>query len=174
MKSERIGQILMIGIFVLTSISCGGHSKERKAYEKLRSRIQGSELAGYPIDKEAAEFLEDARASWKIHKEEPIFPEILATAEFEVSASGVVSFCTHQLPEYSVSDPEQNLREGVRALTMAAALSQSLDGRVYFKEGLCFIRLSEKAVEVFEDEVQGLSRTLYVNLKKEDKFLGGK
>jgi hypothetical protein len=55
---------------------------------------------------------------------------------------------------------------------MGVALSQSLDGRVYVKKGLCFIKLNEKAVDVFEDHAQGLSRTLYVDSKKEDKVRG--
>ena len=49
---------------------------------------------------------------------------------------------------------------------MGVARSESLDGRIYFKEGLCFIKLSEKALEVFEDQGGKLSRTLYVELNK--------
>jgi len=78
----------------------------------------------------------------------------------------VVNFYTHLIPDYSSSDSEQNLKEGIRAATMGVARSESLDGRIYFKEGLCFIKLSEKALEVFEDQGGKLSRTLYVELNK--------
>ncbi|MDC0304812.1 hypothetical protein OAK99_03045, partial [Akkermansiaceae bacterium] len=107
--------------------------------------------------------------SWHTHEKEcpdPIFSQVLETAEFEVSVSGVVNFYTHLIPEYSSSDSEQNLKEGIRAATMGVARSESLDGRIYFKEGLCFIKLSEKALEVFEDQDGKLSRTLYVELNK--------
>ena len=72
------------------------------------------------------------------------FLRSLETAEFEVSVSGVVNFHTHQIPEYSSSDAQQNLREGIRAATIGVARTQSLDGRIYCKEGLCFIKLSER------------------------------
>ena len=172
---KNVWLVMALSIFVIVLIGCVGQVTARKEYEKLREIIQGHELTRHPIDKEAAAFLEAVRGSWKVHEQEcpdPIFSDVLATAGFEVSVSGMASFCTHRLPEYSFSDSVQNAREGVRAVTMAVALSQSLDGRVYVKKGLCFIKLSEKVVDVFEDHAQGLSRTLYVDSKKEDKVRG--
>ena len=167
--------VMALSIFVIVLIGCVGQVTAKKEYEKLREIIDGHELTRHPIDNEAAVFLEAVRGSWKVHEQEcpdPIFSDVLATAGFEVSVSGMASFCTHRLPEYSFSNSVQNSREGVRAVTMAVALSQSLDGRVYVKKGLCFIKLSEKAVDVFEDHAQGLSRTLYLDSKKEDKVRG--
>ena len=164
---KRLIKAIGFGLFALFSFSSCGHSQARKEYEKVRTLIRDHELVICPIDNEAADFLKDVRESWKIHEKEcpdPIFSQVLATAEFEVSVSGTVSFYTHQIPEYSSSDPEQNLREGVRAVTMGIVLSQSLDGRIYFSEGLCFIKLNERGIEVFEDQAKGLSRTLYANL----------
>lgn len=168
---ERVRWKMAISLvfLALVSFSSCGHSNAQKEYNKIRTLIRGHELVNYRIGEEEAGFLKSVRESWHTHEKEcpdPIFSEVLETAEFEVSVSGVVNFHTHQIPEYSSSDSKQNLREGIRAATIGVARSKSLDGRIYCKEGLCFIKLSERAVEVFEDQGEGLSRTLYVELNK--------
>ena len=168
---ERVRWKMAISLvfLALVSFSSCGHSNAQKEYNKIRTLIRGHELVNYRIGEEEAGFLKSVRESWHTHEKEcpdPIFSEVLETAEFEVSVSGVVNFHTHQIPEYSSSDSKQNLREGIRAATIGVARSKSLDGRVYCKEGLCFIKLSERAVEVFEDQGGDLSRTLYVELNK--------
>ena len=160
---------ISLGCCALVSFSSCGHSTARKEYNKIQTLIRGHELVSCPIGEEEAGFLKNVLESWHTHEKEcpdPIFSEVLETAEFEVSVSGVVNFHTHQIPEYSSSDSKQNLREGIRAATIGVARSKSLDGRIYCKEGLCFIKLSEKALEVFEDQGGDLSRTLYVELNK--------
>ena len=168
---ERVRWKMAISLvfLALVSFSSCGHSNAQKEYNKIRTLIRGHELVNYRIGEEEAGFLKSVRESWHTHEKEcpdPIFSEVLETAEFEVSVSGVVNFHTHQIPEYSSSDSKQNLREGIRASTIGVARSKSLDGRIYCKEGLCFIKLSERAVEVFEDQGGDLSRTLYVELNK--------
>ena len=168
---ERVRWKMAISLvfLALVSFSSCGHSNAQKEYNKIRTLIRGNELVNYRIGEEEAGFLKSVRESWHTHEKEcpdPIFSEVLETAEFEVSVSGVVNFHTHQIPEYSSSDSKQNLREGIRAATIGVARSKSLDGRIYCKEGLCFIKLSERAVEVFEDQGGDLSRTLYVELNK--------
>ena len=168
---ERVRWKMAISLvfLALVSFSSCGHSNAQKEYNKIRTLIRGHELVNYRIGEEEAGFLKSVRESWHTHEKEcpdPIFSEVLETAEFEVSVSGVVNFHTHQIPEYSSSDSKQNLREGIRAATIGVARSKSLDGRIYCKEGLCFIKLSEKALEVFEDQGGDLSRTLYVELNK--------
>ena len=160
---------ISLGCCALVSFSSCGHSTARKEYNKIQTLIRGHELVSCPIGEEEAGFLKNVLESWHTHEKEcpdPIFSEVLETAEFEVSVSGVVNFHTHQIPEYCSSDSKQNLREGIRAATIGVARSKSLDGRIYCKEGLCFIKLSERAVEVFEDQGGDLSRTLYVELNK--------
>ena len=160
---------ISLGCCALVSFSSCGHSTARKEYNKIQTLIRGHELVSCPIGEEEAGFLKNVLESWHTHEKEcpdPIFSQVLETAEFQVSVSGVVNFYTHLIPEYSSSDPEQNLKEGIRAATMGVARSESLVGRIYFKEGLCFIKLSEKALEVFEDQGGDLSRTLYVELNK--------
>ncbi|MCH1421259.1 MAG: hypothetical protein L7W40_13235 [Akkermansiaceae bacterium] len=160
---------IILGFCALVSFSSCGHSNARKEYNKIRTLIRGHELVNYPIGEKELGFLKNVRDSWHTHEEEcpdPIFSQVLETAEFEVSVFGVVNFYTHQIPEYSSSDAQQNLREGIRAATIGVARTQSLDGRIYCKEGLCFIKLSERGVEVFEDKGGNLSRTLYVALNK--------
>jgi len=160
---------ISLGCCALVSFSSCGHSTAQKEYNKIQTLIRGHELVSCPIGEEEAGFLKNVRESWHTHEKEcpdPIFSEVLETAEFEVSVSGVVNFHTHQIPEYSSSDSKQNLREGIRAATIGVARSKSLDGRIYCKEGLCFIKLSERVVEVFEDQGGDLSRTLYVELNK--------
>lgn len=168
---ERVRWKMAISLvfLALVSFSSCGHSNAQKEYNKIRTLIRGHELVSCPIGEEEAGFLKSVRESWHTHEKEcpdPIFSEVLETAEFEVSVSGVVNFHTHQIPEYSSSDSKQNLREGIRAATIGVARSKSLDGRIYCKEGLCFIKLNERAVEVFEDQGGDLSRTLYVELNK--------
>ena len=168
---ERVRWKMAISLvfLALVSFSSCGHSNAQKEYNKIRTLIRGHELVNYRIGEEEAGFLKSVRESWHIHEKEcpdPIFSEVLETAEFEVSVSGVVNFHTHQIPEYSSSDSKQNLREGIRAATIGVARSKSLDGRIYCKEGLCFIKLSERVVELFEDQGGDLSRTLYVELNK--------
>ena len=168
---ERVRWKMAISLvfLALVSFSSCGHSNAQKEYNKIRTLIRGHELVNYRIGEEEAGFLKSVRESWHTHEKEfpdPIFSEVLETAEFEVSVSGVVNFHTHQIPEYSSSDSKQNLREGIRAATIGVARTQSLDGRIYCKEGLCFIKLSERGVEVFEDKGGNLSRTLYVALNK--------
>ena len=168
-QSVRWKMAISLVFFALISFSSCGHSNARKEYNKIRTLIRGHELVNYRIGEEEAGFLKSVRESWHTHEKEcpdPIFSEVLETAEFKVSVSGVVNFHTHQIPEYSSSDSKQNLREGIRAATIGVARSKSLDGRIYCKEGLCFIKLSERAVEVFEDQGGDLSRTLYVELNK--------
>jgi hypothetical protein len=168
---ERVRWKMAISLvfLALVSFSSCGHSNAQKEYNKIRTLIRGHELVSCPIGEEEAGFLKSVRESWHTHEKEcpdPIFSEVLETAEFEVSVSGVVNFHTHQIPEYSSSDSKQNLREGIRAATIGVARSKSLDGRIYCKEGLCFIKLNERAVEVFEDQGGDLSRSLYVELNK--------
>ena len=168
---ERVRWKMAISLvfLALVSFSSCGHSNAQKEYNKIRTLIRGHELVNYRIGEEEAGFLKSVRESWHTHEKEcpdPIFSEVLETAEFEVSVSGVVNFHTHQIPEYSSSDSKQNLREGIRAATIGVARSKSLDGRIYCKEGLCFIKLSERAVKVFEDQGGDLSRILYVELNK--------
>ena len=168
---ERVRWKMAISLvfLALVSFSSCGHSTAQKEYNKIQTLIRGHELVSCPIGEEEAGFLKNVRESWHTHEKEcpdPIFSEVLETAEFEVSVSGVVNFHTHQIPEYSSSDSKQNLREGIRAATIGVARSKSLDGRIYCKEGLCFIKLSERAVEVFEDQGGDLSRILYVELNK--------
>ncbi len=168
-KRVRWKMAISLVFLALVSFSSCGHSNAQKEYNKIRTLIRGNELVNYRIGEEEAGFLKSVRESWHTHEKEcpdPIFSEVLETAEFEVSVSGVVNFHTHQIPEYSSSDSEQNLKEGIRAATIGVARSKSLDGRIYCKEGLCFIKLSERAVEVFEDQGGDLSRTLYVELNK--------
>ena len=169
--NERVRWKMAISLvfLALVSFSSCGHSNAQKEYNKIRTLIRGHELVSCPIGEEEAGFLKSVRESWHTHEKEcpdPIFSEVLETAEFEVSVSGVVNFHTHQIPEYSSSDSKQNLREGIRAATIGVARSKSLDGRIYCKEGLCFIKLSERVVELFEDQGGDLSRTLYVELNK--------
>ena len=168
---ERVRWKMAISLvfLALVSFSSCGHSNAQKEYNKIRTLIRGHELVNYRIGEEEAGFLKSVRESWHTHEKEcpdPIFSEVLETAEFEVSVSGVVNFHTHQIPEYSSSDSKQNLREGIRAATIGVARSKSLDGRIYCKEGLCFIKLNERVVELFEDQGGDLSRTLYVELNK--------
>jgi len=168
-KRVRVKTAISLGFCALISFSSCGHSNARKEYDRIRTLIRGRELVSYPIGEEEAGFLKSVRESWHTHEKEcpdPIFSQVLETAEFEVSVSGVVNFYTHRLPEYSSSDAKQNLREGTRAATIGVARSKSLNGRIYSKEGLCFIKLSERVVEVFEDQGENLSRALHVKLKK--------
>ena len=170
-REKRVSRkaAISLGCCALVSLSSCGHSTARKEYNKIQTLIRGHELVSCPIGKEEAGFLKNVGESWHTHEKEcpdPIFSQVLETAEFEVSVSGVVNFYTYLIPDYSSSDSEQNLKEGIRAATMGVARSESLDGRIYFKEGLCFIKLSEKALEVFEDQGGKLSRTLYVELNK--------
>jgi len=168
---ERVRWKMAISLvfLALVSFSSCGHSTAQKEYNKIQTLIRGHELVSCPIGEEEAGFLKNVRESWHTHEKEcpdPIFSEVLETAEFEVSVSGVVNFHTHQILEYSSSDSKQNLREGIRAATIGVARSKSLDGRIYCKEGLCFIKLNERVVELFEDQGGDLSRTLYVELNK--------
>ena len=168
-EKVRWKMAISLVFLALVSFSSCGHSNAQKEYNKIRTLIRGHELVSCPIGEEEAGFLKNVRESWHTHEKEcpdPIFSEVLETAEFEVSVSGVVNFHTHQIPEYSSSDSKQNLREGIRVATIGVARSKSLDGRIYCKEGLCFIKLSERAVEVFEVQGGDLSRTLYVELNK--------
>ena len=113
---ERVRWKMAISLvfLALVSFSSCGHSNAQKEYNKIRTLIRGHELVNYRIGEEEAGFLKSVRESWHTHEKEcpdPIFSEVLETAEFEVSVSGVVNFHTHQIPEYSSSDSKQNLRE---------------------------------------------------------------
>lgn len=44
---------------------------------------------------------------------------------------------------------------------MATTMATALHHLIYHEEGICFIKLSENLVEVFEDRPAGLSRNLY-------------
>ena len=46
-------------------------------------------------------------------------------------------------------------------ITLATALPASADQLIYTGEGIAFVKISEKCVEVFEDTTEGLSRSLY-------------
>ena len=110
---ERVRWKMAISLvfLALVSFSSCGHSNAQKEYNKIRTLIRGHELVNYRIGEEEAGFLKSVRESWHTHEKEcpdPIFSEVLETAEFEVSVSGVVNFHTHQIPEYSSSGECEN------------------------------------------------------------------
>ena len=135
-------------------------------YDKSRNQLllEAPPLAIHPLDTEAAGFLQSVRESWEVLDHEcpdSIFSEISSATGVDESAEGVVRFHAHEIPEYSFFNLRRNADELVMAIALAVALPTSVDQRIYSEEGLCFIKLGETLVEVYEDSDEGLSRTRY-------------
>jgi hypothetical protein len=137
----------------------------KKAYDKLRDQmVDVPRFAIHPIDAEADAFLELVRESWDVQDHElpdSIFSKISSATGVDESVEGVVAFHTHEIPQFSFFDHRRNAKEGVKAIAMAGALPISVDDRIYFGDGVCFIKLTGNLVEVFEDTEEGLKRTCY-------------
>lgn len=146
-------------------------------YDNLRDQLlEATYVAVHPLDAEAAGFLESVRESWEVHNLEcpdSVFSEVSTATGVDESVEGVVNFYTHEIPEYSFFNLRRNLEEGVRAAIMAVALPSSVDNRIYHNDGICFIKLSENLVDVFEDTDDGLGRTLYLKVKNGEQDDGG-
>jgi hypothetical protein len=156
-------------ILVVALIAIGGFFAWQMAmktnYDKLRYQmVEVPRFAIHPLDAEADDFLESVRESWDVQDRElpdSIFSEISSVTGVDESVEGVVNFHTHEIPEYSFFDHRRNAKEGVMATAMAVALPTSVDNRIYFGDGVCFIKLTGNLVEVFEDTEEGLKRTRY-------------
>ena len=156
-------------IFLVALIAIGGFFAwqlvMKTEYDKLRDRMVGvPRFAIHPLDTEADDFLRSVRESWDVLDRElpdSIFSEIASVTGFDESVGGVVDFHTHEIPEFSFFDHRRNAQEGVIATAMAVALPISVDNRIYFGDGVCFIKLTGSLVELFEDTEEGLRRTRY-------------
>lgn len=141
----------------------------KKKYDGLRDQvIAATQFVAHPINDETREFLESVRGTWMVHDREepdPAFSEISTVTGIPNTVDGVVEFHTHTIAPYSFIDFSQNKKESLIALAMAIALPTSMDARVYHGEGICFVKVNESLVEVYEDSEKGLSRVLYMKAK---------
>lgn len=137
---------------------------QMRAFAKLRD-TELPDFSAHPIDAEAERFLGQVRNTWLIQsREEPdsIFAEISAVTGVDETVEGVVAFHTFKIPNFSLFNPRRNKQAAVMATTQAVAMPVSIDDRIYAGDGICFIKLTGRLVEVLEDGKDGLSRTLYV------------
>ena len=121
-------------------------SEHLEVYGRLVGEMQ-AELAAWLHEHDPSESLADARA-----------PYVGTPA----SAASVVRLHTHKMPPFGPGKDERNLREATLAGAMMVALPVSVDGIIHHKEGLAFIKISNKVVQVYEDTGKGLKSTLYV------------
>lgn len=134
-------------------------------FDNLRERVsQGAQLKVVDMDETSEAFLTGVQRSWEIQAQEvpdPIFSEIFAMTGMPESVAGVAEFYTHQIPAYSFFSPQRNAREASIALAMAVSMPVSMDGKLYKAGEVCFVKISDACVEVFEDTGRGLQRSLY-------------
>jgi hypothetical protein len=69
------------------------------------------------------------------------------------------------IPPYSFLNLERNGRETTMAMIVALAVPTSVDNRIHVAEGLAFVKITGRVVELFEDTPEGLRRTLYAQQK---------
>ena len=143
----------------------------KSRFDNLRERVsQGAQLKIVDMDESSAAFLTRVKDSWKIQAQEvpdPIFSDIFAITGMPESVAGVAEFYTHQIPAYSFFSPQRNAREATIALAMAVSMPVSMDGKLYKAGGVCFVKITDACVEVFEDTEGGLQRSLYYKGKDE-------
>lgn len=143
----------------------------KSRFDNLRERVsQGAQLKIVDMDESSEAFLTKVKDSWEIQTQEvpdPIFTEIFAMTGMPESVAGVAEFYTHQIPAYSFFSPQRNAREATIALAMAVSMPVSMDGKLYKAGEVCFVKLNDACVEVFEDTGGGLQRSLYYKGKDE-------
>lgn len=138
----------------------------------MNEATAATQFVAHPIDAEALSFLESVRGSWTVHSSESpdsIFAEISSVTGIQSTVDGVVEFHTHKTLPYSFFDFGRNAKESLVATVTVIASPSSIDGRVYHAYGTCFVKLAENVVEVFEDNENGLVRTLYMKAKSGEK-----
>ncbi len=166
---RKTATIVLVTIAITGSVFFAWQIPAKKKYDGLKEkRLQAPVFAVHPIDAETEAFLENARSSWKAQSDEtpdPIFAEIASVIGGESTVEGVVSFYTHELPEFSFFDRSRNAEATLMAEALLMALPISLDGRIYVKDRLAFTKLNENGIEVFEDTERGLRRALYIKPK---------
>ena len=79
----------------------------------------------------------------------------------ERSGYGLAKLLTYEIPPFSYWNHEKNRREVSRAGALSAVETRSIDGRLYYKEGVLFIRTRKDIVEYYEDTDQGVWFTFY-------------
>lgn len=141
-------------------------------YDKLREkRSEAPVFAARVMDEETTAYLKDVQTKWVAKATEcpdTVFTEIALMVDMDATAASVVRLHTHKMPPFAPGKDERNLREATLAGAMMVALPVSVDGVIHHKEGLAFIKISNKVVQVYEDTGKGLKSTLYVKgLKKE-------
>ena len=137
------------------------------SYSKLRDKANSPLYQLVTVGSEEKKFLVEVKASWEVYYSEnpdEMWEEMCETIEFEPTCSGLVESFTHEIPPFSFTDSERNLREAGRAGAFSVALDKppfSLTDRIFQGEGFAYLYLDEKIVFYFEDTDLGLKHVVY-------------
>ena len=88
------------------------------SYSKLRDKSNSPLYLLVTVGPEEKKLITEVKASWEVrYSEEPDekWEEMCEMIEFEPTCSGLVESFTHEIPPFSFTDSERNLREAGRA-----------------------------------------------------------
>lgn len=155
--------IVIVGFFIW-------QLKAKNRFDRLRAQVSQVTLSKVSMDEAGETLLATVKGAWKLQTQEvpdSVFSEIASMTGLPESVAGVAEFFTHEIPEFSFFSFSQNADEAVMALAMAVALPTSVDGKLYKSENVCFVKIGESCVEVFENTKKGLRRSLYYQSENE-------
>ncbi|MDF1711952.1 MAG: hypothetical protein P1U90_06910 [Akkermansiaceae bacterium] len=133
-------------------------------YNRFKENANSPLLELTPIDRKEQRFLDEVRKSWVALNPDEDFDGLMPFCEMngmERSVEGLAKLLTYEIPPFSYWNHEKNLREVSRAGALSAVETRSIDGRLYYKEGVLFIRTRKDIVEYYEDTDQGVWFTFY-------------
>jgi len=168
MKKEVI---LVVVVIVLLALSWLGvdYMSAMKSYDKLREESNSPILQSVEFGYKEQVFLDHVKNSWVMLGDRSPDDGLLGFCRllgFEQTVAGLVDFCTHEIPPFSFSDKEQNIREAGRAGALSQVPSISVDKKIYYKEGVAYLRVRDDIINYYEDTEDGIKSIFYGKVKK--------
>lgn len=166
---NKIAFVAILVVLIILSVFVADYFSAWRSYEKLRIGADSPLMQSKPIGQSEQEFLDEVRNSWELKKS--VYPDetLRAMCEltgFEPSIEGLVSLYTHEVPPFSIFDKEQNIKEAGRAGALSQFKPRTTDDRIYFKQGVAYMRVHADILDYYEDTDLGLRRIIYTRTKQ--------
>ena len=148
-----IGTIVLVGF----SVFLIDYFRAFNSYNRFRDAADTPVMEAAPMTRKDQRFLDHVQADWIVLREENFGGYLLLCDRtgFEPTVEGLVELFTHEAPPFSYWDKAENIREVERAAALSVTEIATQDGKIYFKEGVAFIKCQDNLVEVYEDRGSG-------------------
>lgn len=164
MKLSPIFVIASVSLVAL-SIAALDYGMAFNSYNRFREGSNSPLLKEEAITPREQRFLKEVHESWvvlKTYEKNEGLVGLCELAEFDSTVEGLVQMLTHKVRPFSFTNSEQNLREVGRATGLSALdVDYSLDGKIYYKNGVAFMKFREDIVDYYENTEDGVRNIFY-------------